>query len=84
MNFNARYSNADMLSQTFQGKRWILGYTQIIDKPNYLINKSKSCIILIFWTHQNVISNYGVDASLFDKYSHNMVYGHNITYRQSS
>ena len=50
------------------------GYTQIIDKPTYVINKSKLCIDLIFCTNQNVIK-YGVDASLFDKCHHNIIYG---------
>ena len=51
------------------------GYTQIIDKPTHVINKSKSCIDLIFCTNQNVISKYGVDALLFDKCHHNVIYG---------
>ena len=38
------------------------GYTQIIDKPIHVINKSKSYIDLIFRTNQNVISKYCVDA----------------------
>ena len=50
------------------------GYTQIIDKPTHVINKSKSCIDLIFCTNQNVITKYGVDASLFDKCHHNIIY----------
>ena len=48
------------------------GYTQIIDKAAHVINKSKSCIDLIFCTNQNVTSKYGVDASLFDKCHHNL------------
>ena len=40
-------------------------FTQIIDKPTHVINNSKSCIDLIFCINQNVISKYGVDASLF-------------------
>ena len=51
------------------------GYTQIIDKPIHVINKSESCIDLIFCTNQNVISKYRVDASLFDKCHHNIIYG---------
>ena len=51
------------------------GYTQIIGKPTHVINKSKSCIELIFCTNQNVISKYGVDVSLFDKCHHNVIYG---------
>ena len=51
------------------------GYTQIIDKPTHVINNSKSCIDLLFCTSQNLISKYGVDASIFDKCHHNIIYG---------
>ena len=34
-----------------------------------------SCIDLIFCTNQSVISKYGVDASIFDKCYHNIIYG---------
>ena len=51
------------------------GYTQIIDKPTHVINKSKPCIDLTFCTNQNVISKYGVDASLFDKCNDSVIYG---------
>ena len=50
------------------------GYTQIIEKPTHVINKSKSCIDSIFCTNQIVISKYGVDVSLFDKCHHNVIY----------
>ena len=53
----------------------LAGYTQTIDKPTHVINKLKSCIDLIFCTNQNVISQYGVDASLFDKCHRNLIYG---------
>ena len=51
------------------------GYTQIIIKPTHVINNLISCIDLILCTNQNVISKYGVDASIFDKYHHNIIYG---------
>ena len=34
-----------------------------------------SCIDLIFCTNQSLISNHGVDASIFDKCHHNIIYG---------
>ena len=34
-----------------------------------------SCIDLIFCTNQNVISNYGVDVSMFKKCHHNVIHG---------
>ena len=33
-----------------------------------------SCIDLIFCTNQSVISNHGVDVSIFDKGHHNIIY----------
>ena len=46
------------------------GYNQVIDKPTHVINNSMSCIDLIFCTNQIVISNHGVDVSIFDKFHH--------------
>ena len=51
------------------------GYNQIIGKPTHVINTSMSCIDLIFCTNQSVISNHGVDVSIFDKCHHNIIYG---------
>ena len=48
------------------------GYTQIIDKPLHGINISMLCIDLVFFTNQNVISKYDVDASIFDKCHRNI------------
>ena len=50
------------------------GYTQINDKPTHVINNSTSCIDLRFFTNQNVISKYGVDASIFDKRHQNIIF----------
>ena len=33
------------------------------------------CIDLLFCTNQNTISNYGVNASIFDKCHHNIIFG---------
>ena len=49
------------------------GYKQIIDKPIFIVNNSKSLIDLLFCTNQNTISNYGVDVSIFDKCHHNII-----------
>ena len=51
------------------------GYNLITDKPTHVINTSMSCIDLIFCTNQSVISNHGVDVSIFDKCHHNIIYG---------
>ena len=51
------------------------GYNQITDKPTHVIKNSMSCIDVIFCTNQTVISNHEVDASIFDKFHHNIIYG---------
>ena len=50
------------------------GFNQVIDKHTHVINKSMSCIDVIFCTNQSVISNYGVDVSLLDKCHHKIIY----------
>ena len=51
------------------------GYEQIINKPTHVFNNSMSYIDLIFCTNQNLISNYVVDVSIFQKCHHNNIYG---------
>ena len=34
-----------------------------------------SCIDLIFCTNKNIISNHGVDVTIFEKCHHNIIYG---------
>ena len=34
-----------------------------------------SCIDPLFCTNQSVISNHGVDVSIFDECHHNIIYG---------
>ena len=52
------------------------GYNQIIGKSTHVINTFMSCIdLLIFCTNQSVISNHGVDVSIFEKCHHNIIYG---------
>ena len=41
------------------------GYTQIINTPTHTVNNLFSCIGLTF-SNLNIISNYGVDLSIFD------------------
>ena len=83
-NFNARCSRWGKNDTTnLQGQELDLltlsaGYNQIIDKPTHVINTSMSCIDLILCTNQSVISNHGVDVSIFDKCHHNIIYGKSI------
>ena len=51
------------------------GYKQIINKPTHIVNNSSSCIDLIFCNNLNLLSNYGVDLSLFEKCHHNIIFG---------
>ena len=57
-----------MILITQRGKKLNLSHHQLdISKlliNLHVINKSMSCIDLIFCTNQNIISNYGVDLSL--------------------
>ena len=51
------------------------GYSQLIDKPTHIINDSRSCIDLIFCTNKNVITNSGVDVSIYKTCHHNIIFG---------
>ena len=79
--FNARCSRwwkndmTNLQGQELDSLTLSAGYNQIIDKPTHVINTSMSCIDLIFCTNQSVISNHGVDVSIFDKCHHNIIYG---------
>ena len=53
----------------------LAGYALITDKPTHVVNNSRSCIDLIFCTNKNIISNHGVDVTIFEKYHHNIIYG---------
>ena len=46
-----------------------------MDKPIHVINKSMSCSDFIFSANKNVISNYGVDVSMFKKSYYNIIHG---------
>ena len=51
------------------------GYKQIINKPTHVVKNSSSCIDLIFCNNLNLLSNYSVDLSLFEKCQHNIIFG---------
>ena len=78
--FNARCSRwwkndiTNLQGQELDSLTLSAGYNQIIDKPTHVLNTSMSCIDLIFCINQSVISNHGVDVSIFDK-CHNIIYG---------
>ena len=51
------------------------GYCQIINQPTHITKESFSCIDLIFTTSPNLISNTGVDLSLFENCHHGLIFG---------
>ena len=80
-NFNAICTNwlvADINSKA--GKELdtltlMAGYTQLIDKPTHLFSGGCSCIDLIFCNKPELISEYGIDHSLFQTCHHNLIFG---------
>ena len=79
--FNARCSRwlkngiINLQGQELDSFTLSAGYNQITDKPTHNINNSLSCIDLAFCSDQSVISNHGIDVSIFDKCHHNIIYG---------
>ena len=51
------------------------GYKQNINKPTHTVNNSFFYIDLIFCDNLNLISNYGVHLSKFEKCHHNIIFG---------
>ena len=51
------------------------GYKQIINKPTHIVNNSPSCIDVIFCNNLNLLSNYGIDLSLFEKCHNDIIFG---------
>ena len=51
------------------------GYSQLINQPTHTINTSSSCIDLIFCSNTKIITESGVEKSLFDKCHHNLIFG---------
>ena len=54
------------------------GYKQIINKPTDTLNNSFSCIDFIYFFIlyiMNIISNYDVDLSIFEKCHHSIIFG---------
>ena len=51
------------------------GYSQIINQPIHMTKESSTCIDLIFTKSPNLISDTGVELSLFDKSHYSLLYG---------
>ena len=48
-------------------------YKQIISKPTHIVSNSFSSIDLMFCNNLNIISNYGLDLSKFEKCHQNII-----------
>ena len=79
--FNARcskWSNKDITNSVGHETDSLIlsaGYQQLITKTTHMTNNSLPCINLIFCNNQNLISDYGVDLSIFEKCHHNIILG---------
>ena len=51
------------------------GYTQFIDKPTHFFSGGCCCIYLLFCKKPELISEYGIDHSLFQTCHHNFIFG---------
>ena len=66
---------ANANGRAFDSVTLSVGHKQIINKPTHTVNNSFPCIDLIFCDNLNIISNYGVDLSIFEKCHHNIIFG---------
>ena len=51
------------------------GYSQLIDQRTHCVNGSSSCIDLIFTSNTNLVTDFGVDPTLYKTCHHNLIFG---------
>ena len=51
------------------------GYSQLINQTNHCIIGSSSCIDLIFTSNTNLVTDFGVDPTLYKTCHHNLIFG---------
>ena len=51
------------------------GYSQLINEPTYFVNKTYSCIGLIFSSDLNITRNCGIEKTIHEKCHRNIIYG---------
>ena len=51
------------------------GYSQLINEPTYFVNKTSSCIDLIFSSDLNITRNCGIEKTIHEKCHRNIIYG---------
>ena len=47
----------------------------MIGQPTHIINGKSSCIDLLFATNSKLLSEVGVEQTIYDKCHHNIIYG---------
>ena len=50
------------------------GYSQLINEPTHFVNKTSSCIDLIFPADLNITGNCGIEKTIHEKCHHNIIY----------
>ena len=66
-----------VVSLCWKANKNLAGYAEIIDKPTHIVNNFMTCTDHIFCTNKNIISNHGVNLTIFEKCHHNIIYGKN-------
>ena len=60
--------------ETLQTYATTARYSQLINKPTHCVNGSSSCINLIFTSYTNLVTDFGVDPTLYKTYHHNLIF----------
>ena len=51
------------------------GYSQLINQPTHFVNKTSSCVNLIFSSDLNITKNCGIEKTIHEKCHHDIIYG---------
>ena len=51
------------------------GYSQLINEQTHFVNKTSSCIDLIFSSDLNITRNCGIEKTIHEKCRHDIIYG---------
>ena len=49
--------------------------SQLVNKPTHYVTDSSSCIDLIFTSNMNLVTEFGVDPTLYKACQHNLIFG---------
>ena len=61
--------------ETLQTYTTTVGYSQLIDQPTDCVNGSSTCIDSIFTSNTNLVTDFGVDSTLYKTCHHNLIFG---------